>query len=110
MKRFAVCLSVFVLSFLLLSASAFAKRPNRLEITNATVALEIDTINIDGLNFGDDPEVWLADKESPLLVQSSTDTQITASLPGDIQPGTYRLMVPCKVLILHIQVRGTVSM
>jgi len=89
-------LSVFVLSLFVLSISALAKTPNKLEITNATVNMEndtIDTIDIYGLNFGDDPEVWLPDNESPLVVQSSTDTQITASLPGNIQPGTYRLMV-----------------
>lgn len=92
MKRFTVYLSV-LLSLFLLSASALAKTPNRLVITNAIVDLGNDKIDIYGLNFGDDPEVWLSNNESPLVLQSSTDTLITASLLGDIQPGTYRLMV-----------------
>jgi len=94
MKRFGVCLSVFVMALFFLSISALAETPNRLEITSATVDLESGTIDIYGLNFGDDPEVWLENNESPLEVETSSDTQIyIAFLPGDIQPGTYRLMV-----------------
>jgi len=85
---------VFALLFIFtLVGSALAKTPNRPEITSATVDLENGRIYIYGLNFGDDPEVWLEDNESPLGVNASTYTQIIAFLPDNIQPGTYRLIV-----------------
>jgi formylglycine-generating enzyme required for sulfatase activity len=99
MKRFIVCVAMILMAIFLVGNPASAKNtPNRLEITSATVVWADEnnsarTIWIYGLNFGDDPEVWLEDSESPLEVTSYSDTQIIVSLPEDKQPGTYRLMV-----------------
>jgi hypothetical protein len=41
MKRFTVCLSVFVLALFFLSVSALAKTPNRLEIANSYLSLNL---------------------------------------------------------------------
>jgi hypothetical protein len=69
--------------------------PNQVEITSAQVWGDGDNpaVWIYGINFGDNPQVWLEDSDHPLVVTSSSDTQIYALLPEDIAPGTYRLMV-----------------
>lgn len=91
MKRFAVCLSLLLLAFFLLSISTYANKPNRVKINGAMVDLENGKIFIYGLNFGEHPEVWLDD--FPLTVVGSTDEYIEASLATDVDPGTYRLKV-----------------
>lgn len=99
MRKLAVSVALLGMAVLLVGNPASAKKdPKRLEISSATVVWgdrndPTSYIWIFGLNFGDDPEVRLEDSESPLEVASYSDTQIIASLPENIQPGTYRLMV-----------------
>ena len=94
MKRFIVCIMVFVLMLWFSSNSVHAKPPNRLEVISAVAYIsdpENPTIEIYALNFGDDPQVELGD--NTLINITFKDQIIYADLPKGILPGTYRLSV-----------------
>jgi hypothetical protein len=102
MKKFIVCITVFLIMLWFSGNFVHAKTPNRLQVISA-VAYMTDTenmtdtgkliIEIYALNFGDDPQVKLGD--NLLLIESilDLDQKIIAYLPGGIESGTYRLSV-----------------
>jgi hypothetical protein len=94
MKRFIVCVSIFLLVFIITVGSSEAVPETTkitLKIYYVYADLDLDYIDIYGENFGMLPEVML---DSLLLtVLSSSDTLIQAALPGGLEPGTYRLIV-----------------
>ena len=113
MKRFIVCIMVFVLMLWFSGNSVHAKTPNRLQVLSAKIdanmEAEIDVkieneeslisyFFIDGLNFGDEPRVSLESfpESYPLDVTSFSNWRIDAELKGYIPPGTYRLSVARK--------------
>jgi hypothetical protein len=94
-KSFAVT-SLFVLIIFAMGSSAYAKgtTSKRLEIFNAIVDWDNNTITINGENFGEAPQIWL---DSYDLTEGATtsDTVVVANLPDSpkLDPGTYRLFV-----------------
>jgi hypothetical protein len=90
--RLAVFLLTLALCAPALTAEAQTSALTQLEIKQAEVNSGANQIVITGVNFGTGlPTVTLADE--PLLVVSSTPTQVVANLPVNIQPGTYLLNV-----------------
>ena len=97
MKRLPIGIMVFLMMLWFSGNSVHAKTPNRLEIISAAADMtdpKLPTIEINALNFGDDPQVKLNDEL--LTIESVSDSDITAYLDGDIPPGTYRLSVARK--------------
>ena len=93
MKRFTVCIMVFLLMLWFSGNSVYAKPPNRLQVISAAADMTADNpkIIINALNFGDEPRVSLGNY--PLEVTNSSNDQIEAIYEEDIPPGTYRLSV-----------------
>ncbi len=67
------------------------KNIHSLRVLNATANPDNDILYISGDNFGKNPEIWLDD--SILSIQFKSDNYIEATLPDDIEAGTYRLVV-----------------
>jgi hypothetical protein len=83
-------LPIFVLAaFSINPTNAYAAKFT--EIKSAITDENLETIDINGNNFGDNPQVKLNDES--LTVISFSNTYIEAELPTDITPGTYRLAV-----------------
>lgn len=90
--RLAALLLTLALLAPALTTVAQTASSNQLEITQTEVNTGANQIVITGVNFGTAlPTVTLAD--GPLLVVSSSPTQIVAELPPTLPPGTYLLKV-----------------
>ena len=76
--------------------SVHANPPNRLQVNSAVINME-DSENliffIEGLNFGDAPQVSLGNYPLVVVPGNSLNDHIEATFEGDIPPGTYRLSV-----------------
>jgi hypothetical protein len=94
-KSFAV-IGLCVVMLFVVGSSVYAKgpTPNRLEIFNATVDWDNNTITVNGENFAAAPQIWL-DSYDLTVGAVTTDTTIMANLPDNpkLEPGTYRLFV-----------------
>ncbi len=66
--------------------------PRQLVILSASADPQLAVLTIDGKNFGREAPVVILDAVQ-LLVMSATPTQILASLPPGLLPGSYRLTV-----------------
>ncbi len=62
-----------------------------LVIIKAFADLEGGVLRVFGRNFGERPRAWLSGQRLEIL--ESTDTEIEARLPPDVEAGTYRLVV-----------------
>jgi len=78
MKRFMVCMLVFLLMLSFSGSSTYAKTPNRLEDSTTITDRHMGRTHIYELNFGDDPTIRLTD--DLLIVNSSSDTFMEAAL------------------------------
>jgi len=61
-------------------------------VFNTTVNTNTNSLMIAGINFGQNPTVMLGGSQQ-LLVQRSNSTQIIATLPANLAPGSYLLFV-----------------
>lgn len=94
MKRFTLCITVFLMMLWFSGNSVHAKTPNTLQVISAIADMtdpDNPIIEIYALNFGDGPQVKLGDEL--LKINSVLDQYIFADLPVDIEPGTHRLSV-----------------
>jgi len=80
-----------ILLFSISSTNAYALK--RTKITSAMTDEDLENIYIYGINFGDNPQVTLENVLLTVNSAASSDGYIEAQLPGDIEPGTYRLTV-----------------
>jgi hypothetical protein len=93
LKKSFTVISLLVLTLFVVGTSVYAKgpTPTRLEIFNATVDWDNNTITVNGENFGAAPEAWL--DGFSLEITTSSDSSILANIPVEIGSGTYRLFV-----------------
>jgi hypothetical protein len=103
MKRFILCIMVFVLMLWFSGNFVHAKTPNILEINNAEISANIEieenyisSFSIDGINFGDEPRVSLGNFLLIVDPENSSNDHIEATFQEYIPPGTYRLSVARK--------------
>jgi Collagen triple helix repeat (20 copies) len=71
---------------------ARADDPHRPVIVSAQANFTSNTLTIAGKNFGTQPPIVTLDATT-LTVTSNSATQVVATLPASIQPGSYRLVV-----------------
>ena len=93
MKKCYVVLAILGIALLL----SFPKSTARADfgfpvVFSATVDTTASTLTLSGVNFGGSPIVMLGGAQQ-LSVQSSTSSQIIASLPANLDPGSYLLTV-----------------
>lgn len=96
MKRFTVCITVFLMMLWFSDNSVHAKTPNRLQVISAVADMtdpDNPIIEIYGLNFGDAPQVRLESYLLDVNPDSSSNDYIEAALNQNIGPGTHRLSV-----------------
>lgn len=79
-------------SLLVASLGAVAAAP---QIDSVTADAGLTTVTINGSNFASNPPrtVFLSGFAAPLAVSSITNTQIVASLPSGLAPGSYAVRV-----------------
>ena len=93
MKKCYVVLAILGIALLL----SFPKSTARADfgfpvVFSATVDTTASTLTLSGVNFGGSPIVMLGGAQQ-LSVQSSISSQIIASLPANLNPGSYLLTV-----------------
>ncbi len=78
MKRFMVCMLVFLPMLSFSGSSAYAETPNRLKDSTTITDRHMGRIHTYELNFGDEPTARLTD--DLLIVNSSSDAFMQAAL------------------------------
>lgn len=106
MKRFMVCMLVFLLMLSFSGSSAYAETPNRLEGSTAITDRHMGRVHIYELNFGDEPTVRLADD---LLIDNSfSDTFGQAALLAVLSLGHLIWLLPALSLTFVFMRRLTI--
>lgn len=106
MKRFMVCMLVFLLMLSFSGSSAYAETPNRLEGSTAITDRHMGRTHIYELNFGDEPAVRLTD--DLLIVNSSSDIFMQAALLTVLSLGHLIWLLPALSLTFVVMRRLTI--
>jgi len=92
MKRITIESTLVALTLLLTPALSRAESSNQVVIDSATANLTQHTIAIKGDNFGKTKPIVLLN-DAAVVVTAFSPTALTATLPANIAPGSYHLVV-----------------
>ena len=106
MKRFMLCMLVFLLMLSFSSSSANAEKSNRLEGNTAITDRHVGRVHTFEVNFGDDPTVRLTDDLS--IDNSFSDILGQAALLAVLSLGHLIWLLPALSLTLFVMRRLTI--